>query len=81
MVEVGLTEQGRNFTPNDCLLGDDERIWLITGYVCMMLCRILLMGEVPTWAVKVRFYAKTRYYLSLRRQGPSSQQTMQRLAW
>lgn len=31
VVEAGLGEQGRNFAPNDCLLGEDERIWLITG--------------------------------------------------
>ncbi|KAF2636162.1 hypothetical protein P280DRAFT_473302 [Massarina eburnea CBS 473.64] len=31
VVEAGLGEQGRMFAPNDCLLGDDERIWLITG--------------------------------------------------
>lgn len=31
VVEAGLTDQGRKFSPNDCLLGDKERIWLITG--------------------------------------------------
>jgi len=31
VVERGLGEQGRKFTPNDCLLGDKARIWLITG--------------------------------------------------
>jgi DNA mismatch repair ATPase MutS len=31
MVEVGLTEQGRKFTSNDCVVGDKERILLITG--------------------------------------------------
>ncbi|CAA9957476.1 DNA mismatch repair protein mutS [Pyrenophora teres f. maculata] len=31
VVEAGLDEQGRKFAPNDCLLGDKERIWLITG--------------------------------------------------
>lgn len=31
VVEAGLGEQGRKFAPNDCLLGEDERIWLITG--------------------------------------------------
>ncbi|CAO2656989.1 Nn.00g057920.m01.CDS01 [Neocucurbitaria sp. VM-36] len=31
VVESGLNEQGRRFAPNDCLLGDKERIWLITG--------------------------------------------------
>jgi DNA mismatch repair ATPase MutS len=31
VVEAGLGEQGRKFAPNDCLLGDEERIWLITG--------------------------------------------------
>ncbi|KAF2261837.1 DNA mismatch repair protein MutS [Lojkania enalia] len=31
VVEDGLGEQGRKFTPNDCVLGENERIWLITG--------------------------------------------------
>ncbi|ORY19448.1 muts domain V-domain-containing protein [Clohesyomyces aquaticus] len=31
VVEAGLAEQGRIFSPNDCSLGEDERIWLITG--------------------------------------------------
>jgi DNA mismatch repair ATPase MutS len=31
VVETGLDEQGRKFAPNDCQLGDKERIWLITG--------------------------------------------------
>ncbi|KAF2281282.1 uncharacterized protein EI97DRAFT_368154 [Westerdykella ornata] len=31
VVETSLEEQGRKFEPNDCLLGDNERIWLITG--------------------------------------------------
>ncbi|KNG46586.1 DNA mismatch repair protein mutS [Stemphylium lycopersici] len=31
VVESGLSEQGRIFAPNDCELGDKERIWLITG--------------------------------------------------
>lgn len=30
-VKLGLEEQGRSFVSNDCLLGDQERIWLITG--------------------------------------------------
>ncbi|PVI08133.1 DNA mismatch repair protein muts [Periconia macrospinosa] len=31
VVETGLIDQGRKFAPNDCLLGENERIWLITG--------------------------------------------------
>ncbi|KAF8469087.1 muts domain V [Kalaharituber pfeilii] len=31
MVEDGLWEQGRSFTANDCLVGEVERLWLITG--------------------------------------------------
>ncbi|EUC28644.1 hypothetical protein COCCADRAFT_108592 [Bipolaris zeicola 26-R-13] len=31
VVESGLHEQGRRFAPNDCQLGEKERIWLITG--------------------------------------------------
>ncbi|KAH7086726.1 muts domain V-domain-containing protein [Paraphoma chrysanthemicola] len=31
VVETSLSEQGRLFAPNDCVLGDHERIWLITG--------------------------------------------------
>jgi DNA mismatch repair ATPase MutS len=31
VVETSLLDQGRMFAPNDCMLGDNERIWLITG--------------------------------------------------
>jgi DNA mismatch repair ATPase MutS len=30
-VKLGLEEQGRPFVSNDCFIGDQERIWLITG--------------------------------------------------
>ncbi len=30
-VKLGLEEEGRAFVSNDCLIGDKERIWLITG--------------------------------------------------
>lgn len=30
-VKLGLEEQGRSFFSNDCFIGDQERIWLITG--------------------------------------------------
>ncbi|KAL2000444.1 hypothetical protein VTN02DRAFT_3065 [Thermoascus thermophilus] len=30
-VKLGLEEQGRQFVSNDCFIGDEERIWLITG--------------------------------------------------
>jgi DNA mismatch repair ATPase MutS len=30
-VKLGLEEQGRRFVSNDCFIGDEERIWLITG--------------------------------------------------
>ncbi|OKL56743.1 hypothetical protein UA08_07729 [Talaromyces atroroseus] len=30
-VKLGLEEQGRRFVSNDCFIGDQERIWLITG--------------------------------------------------
>ena len=30
-VTLGLEEQGRAFVSNDCLVGEKERIWLITG--------------------------------------------------
>ena len=31
MVESGVVESGKSFTPNDCVVGDKERILLITG--------------------------------------------------
>lgn len=31
VVENSSGDQGRKFTPNDCILNDEERIWLITG--------------------------------------------------
>lgn len=30
-VKLGLEEQGRQFVSNDCFLGEEERIWLVTG--------------------------------------------------
>ncbi|KAL2854262.1 muts domain V-domain-containing protein [Aspergillus pseudoustus] len=30
-VKLGLEEQGRRFVSNDCFIGENERIWLITG--------------------------------------------------
>jgi DNA mismatch repair ATPase MutS len=30
-VKLGLEEQGRRFVSNDCFIGDQERVWLITG--------------------------------------------------
>ncbi|CAZ81378.1 unnamed protein product [Tuber melanosporum] len=30
-VETGLQSQGRTFTPNNCFVGDRERLWVITG--------------------------------------------------
>ena len=30
-VKLGLEEEGRTFVSNDCTVGQDERIWLITG--------------------------------------------------
>ncbi|KAI9813137.1 MAG: DNA mismatch repair ATPase msh1 [Pycnora praestabilis] len=31
MVTIGLEEQGRTFTTNDCFVGEQDRIWLVTG--------------------------------------------------
>ncbi|KAI9845820.1 MAG: DNA mismatch repair ATPase msh1 [Sclerophora amabilis] len=31
MVEIGLQEQARSFVSNDCFVGDQERVWLLTG--------------------------------------------------
>lgn len=31
VVESSSSDQGRKFAPNDCILGEEERIWLITG--------------------------------------------------
>ncbi|KAJ8113104.1 hypothetical protein OPT61_g4686 [Boeremia exigua] len=31
VVENSSSDQGRKFTPNDCILNDKERIWLVTG--------------------------------------------------
>ncbi|OBT72253.1 hypothetical protein VF21_08197 [Pseudogymnoascus sp. 05NY08] len=30
-VQVGLQQQGRTFVTNDCLVGDEDRVWIITG--------------------------------------------------
>ncbi|KAH0608867.1 uncharacterized protein H6S33_001095 [Morchella sextelata] len=31
MVQAGLQGKGRSFTPNDCFVGDKERLWIVTG--------------------------------------------------
>ncbi|KAL7267211.1 MutS protein 1, partial [Rhizina undulata] len=31
VVEAGLRERGKSFTANDCFVGGNERLWLITG--------------------------------------------------
>lgn len=36
MVDIGLQEQGRLFTANDCTVGGKESILLITGYAVRM---------------------------------------------
>lgn len=45
MVDMGLQEQGRLFTANDCAVGGDESILLITGYcgVRMILSTTILI--------------------------------------
>ena len=30
-VKLGLEEQGRSFVSNDCFVGEEQRVWLITG--------------------------------------------------
>jgi hypothetical protein len=61
MVEAGLKEQGRSFVSNDCFIGDQERVWFITGWVAYK----LVVGRPEadsdtgqTWLGKVRSYGR-----------------------
>jgi DNA mismatch repair ATPase MutS len=41
-VEGGLEEKGRTFTTNDCFVGDQGRMWFITGFV-LFFCLLVLL--------------------------------------
>lgn len=61
MVDMGLQEQGRLFTANDCTVGEDESILLITGYdirrIALVATLILVAGL--TWQERVPISGKT----------------------
>lgn len=61
MVDMGLQEQGRLFTANDCNVGGDESILLITGHVfrTILLIIILILIAVLTWQERVPISGRT----------------------
>jgi hypothetical protein len=61
MVDMGLQEQGRLFTANDCNVGGDESVLLITGHVSRTISLIikLTLIAVQTWQEKVLISGRT----------------------
>ena len=55
MVDIGLQEQGRLFTANDCAVGGEESVILITGYAACLITLfvILIFCTGLTWQEKV----------------------------
>jgi hypothetical protein len=61
MVDMGLQEQGRLFTANDCNVGGDESILLITGYLIRMLPTVTMLILIAdlTWQERVLISGRT----------------------
>jgi len=61
MVDMGLQEQGRLFTVNDCAVGGDESILLITGYFVRVNSSIVILILVAdlTWQARVPISGRT----------------------
>jgi hypothetical protein len=61
MVDMGLQEQGRLFTANDCTVGGDESILLITGYVIRTASSITILTLIAglTWQERVPISGRT----------------------
>lgn len=61
MVDMGLQEQGRLFTANDCAVGGDESILLITGCVAHANSTIVILTLIAdlTWQARVPISGKT----------------------
>ena len=61
MVDMGLQEQGRLFTANDCAVGGDESILLITGYVDRVNSSIMILTLIADliWQARVPISGKT----------------------
>lgn len=70
MVDTGLQEHGRLFTANDCTVGAEENILLITGYVTQQSAHLvlLLIYKDLIWQARARFSGRTRSSQSLRKQ-------------
>jgi hypothetical protein len=61
MVDMGLQEQGRLFTANDCNVGGDESILLITGYVIRVppaVTMLILIADL-TWQERAHISGRT----------------------
>ncbi|KAK2875642.1 hypothetical protein FQN49_001540 [Arthroderma sp. PD_2] len=60
-VKLGLEEQGRPFVSNDCLVGDKERIWLITGPNMAGKSTFLRQNALITILAQVGSYVPAEY--------------------
>ncbi|KKK22000.1 DNA mismatch repair protein [Aspergillus ochraceoroseus] len=60
-VKLGLEEQGRHFTSNDCFLGEAERIWLITGPNMAGKSTFLRQNALITILAQVGSFVPTEY--------------------
>jgi hypothetical protein len=58
---MGLQEQGRLFTSNDCNVGGDESVLLITGHVFRTISLIitLILSVDLTWQARVPISGRT----------------------
>lgn len=61
MVDIGLQEQGRLFTANDCIVGGEQSVLLITGYAnhLSLLITILTFCAGLTWQERVPISDRT----------------------
>jgi DNA mismatch repair ATPase MutS len=60
-VQGGLREQGRSFVANDCFVGDQERIWLITGPNMAGKSTFLRQNALITIMAQVGSYVPAEY--------------------
>ena len=60
-VKVGLEEKGRSFVANDCSVGKDQRIWLITGPNMAGKSTFLRQNALITILAQVGSYVPAEY--------------------
>ena len=60
-VEVGLEEEGRSFTTNDCFVGDVQQIWFVTGPNMAGKSTFLRQNALITILAQVGSYVPAEY--------------------